>query len=75
MMKKQKLQIEIEKLSQDVIGLIFLIKNDYDDIIKEILPNDLLNTYEFKKANDIRYVKNYLKKTFARIGIHIEDSK
>lgn len=52
-----------------------IIKTEYDDIIKEILPNNLMNTYDFQKANDIKHVKNYLKKTFTRMGIHFEDFK
>lgn len=49
------------------------IKNEYDDIIKEILPNNVMSTLDFKNSKDIRLVKNYLKKTFKRLGITFED--
>ena len=45
------------------------IRNEYDEIIRDLLPGSLINTYDFKKANDIKTIKNYLKKTFKRIGI------
>jgi len=45
------------------------VRNDYDEIIREILPGNLMTTYDFKKANDIKTIKNYLKKTFKRMSI------
>lgn len=49
------------------------IKSEYDDIIKEVIPSNLMKTYDFQRANDIKQVKNYLKKAFKRIGIVFED--
>ena len=50
------------------------IKSEYDDIIKEILPNNLMNSIDFKNGKDIKQVKNYLQKTFKRLGMAFEDS-
>jgi len=45
------------------------MKNEYDDILKEILPSNWANTYDLKKITDLKHMKNYLKKTFKRFGI------
>ena len=29
----------------------------------------MMNAYEFKKTNDFKTIKNYLKKTFKRLGM------
>lgn len=52
-----------------------VVKNEYDDIIKEILPNNFISTIDFKNGKDIRLVKNYLQKTFKRLGIALDDSQ
>lgn len=44
-----------------------LIKNEYDDVIREFIPNNLMNTYDFQRAGDIKNVKNQLKKAFKRL--------
>jgi hypothetical protein len=31
-----------------------LVKNEYEDIIKEIVPSNLLNTYDLRNASDIK---------------------
>jgi len=46
-----------------------VIRNEYDDIIKEILPNYMMGNIDFKKVNDIKAIKNYLKKSFKRLGL------
>lgn len=33
-----------------------LIKSEYEDIIREVAPANLMNTYDFQKANDIKHV-------------------
>ena len=50
------------------------IKEEFDDIISEILPTNYMNNYDFQKANDIKHVQNYLKKTFKRLGLHYEEN-
>lgn len=30
------------------------VKNEYDDIVKEILPNNIMSSLDFKNAKDIR---------------------
>lgn len=36
-----------------------IIKSDYGDIIKEVLPSNM-ESYDLQKANDIKSVKNHL---------------
>jgi len=50
------------------------MKSEYDDIVKEVLPNNIMGSLDFRNAKDIRLVKNYLMKTFKRLGINFEDS-
>ncbi|KAM3134224.1 hypothetical protein pb186bvf_013644 [Paramecium bursaria] len=67
--QKRKIIKELEDINSDVIGQIARIKNDYEDILKEILPQNWMNTYDLKKLTDLKHMKNYLKKTFKRFGI------
>ncbi len=55
-----------------VIERIKMLKNDYDDIFREVIPTDLLKTYDLFNASDIKSVKNYLKKAFKRLGVKLE---
>ncbi|KAL4446655.1 hypothetical protein ABPG74_005593 [Tetrahymena malaccensis] len=64
---------ETNTIQKEFLRQMDQIKNDYDDIIKEILPNNIMSTLDFKNGKDIRQVKNYLKKTFKRLGITFED--
>ena len=50
-----------------------ILKSEYDDIIREVLPSNFMNTYDFQKAHDIKHVQNYLKKTFKRLGLSNDD--
>jgi len=47
---------EIDDISLEVINQMGQIKHEYEDIIKEVAPADLMNTYDFQKANDIKHV-------------------
>lgn len=49
------------------------IKLEYDDIIKEVLPSNFMNVYDFKQASDIKMVEHHLKKSFKRFGLCIEE--
>lgn len=70
---------ELEDINHDVLSVVnqviqqlAVIKNDYDDILKEILPANWMSTYDLKKTTDLKQMKNYLKKTFKRFGIIAE---
>lgn len=43
--------------------------------MKEVISNDVMNNYDFKNSNDIKQVKNLLKKTFKRLGMTFEDPR
>ncbi|KRX02927.1 hypothetical protein PPERSA_13181 [Pseudocohnilembus persalinus] len=75
MLKNQKSQYkkEVDDISLEVINQMGIIKSDYEDIIREVAPANLMSTYDFQKANDIKHVQNYLKKTFKRLGLHYDE--
>ena len=45
------------------------MKRDYEDILKEMLPSNWMQMYDLNKVQDLKQVKNLLKKTFKRLGL------
>jgi len=43
--------------------------------MREVISNDTMNKFDFRNANDIKQVKNLLKKTFKRLGVSFDESK
>jgi hypothetical protein len=46
-------------------------KTDYADIIRDILPRDF--EFSFKSSDDVKQVKNYIRKTYRRMGLEQEN--
>lgn len=67
--KKKKITKDVEETHKQFINQMSILKNEYDDIIREVVPNQMMGTFDFKKSNDIKTVKNYLKKSFQRLGM------
>ena len=49
-----------------------ILKSKYEDILKEMLPTNWTSMYDLNKANDLKNVKNLLKKMFKRLGLDHE---
>jgi hypothetical protein len=45
---------ELEDINKDVIEQLAIIKTDFDDILREILPSNWMNTYDLKKITDLK---------------------
>ncbi|EAR92749.3 hypothetical protein TTHERM_00322930 (macronuclear) [Tetrahymena thermophila SB210] len=73
--KRMRVQTDVDQIQQQVVVRINQIRTDYDDIMKEVISNDVMNNYDFKNANDIKQVKNLLKKTFKRLGMTFEEPR
>ncbi|KRX02704.1 hypothetical protein PPERSA_01821 [Pseudocohnilembus persalinus] len=65
--QSQRVQQEVKELQSEAVKKMDIIKDEYDDIIREFLPNNLMNTYDFNRAGDFKSVKNQLKKAFKRL--------
>ncbi|EGR30203.1 hypothetical protein IMG5_138220, partial [Ichthyophthirius multifiliis] len=72
-LQNQKIQIqnEIQYAENQVFSKICIVKNQYKNIIQEIVPNDI-NLYNFNSGNDIKIIRNILKKTFKRLNIQFK---
>lgn len=50
------MQREIDDINIQVINQMNLIKNEFDDILREVLSNNLLSNVDFQQAKDIKHV-------------------
>ena len=50
-----------------IVSIAETFKNDYADIIKDILPRDF--EFSFQSSDDVKQIKNYIRKTYRRMGL------
>lgn len=65
--RKEKLQKQMEIMDRQVVGMASKIKEQYEDILCEIIPSDY--EYELADGDDVRKLRNYLRKMYRRLGI------
>lgn len=50
-----------------MIEIVSNLKRDFDDILKDVLPQNF--EYNLKSSEEIKQVKNYIRKTYKRLGL------
>jgi len=64
---------EIEKLNKEIYTQISSVKEEFEDILKEIFPSDWNTRFDLKKLQDLSFLKVTMTHTFKRLGIKRED--
>jgi len=73
--ERQYLMREIEKLNKEIYQQISSVKEEYEDILKEIFPSDWNTRFDLKKLQDLSFLKITMTHTFKRLGIRRDDNE
>lgn len=71
---KMSLEMEIESINREVLAYCIQIvaiagslKREYEDILRDILPSNF--DLNLRTSDDIKQIKNYIRKTYKRLGL------
>lgn len=67
MLLKEKVEKDMEHMDKEVISLANQVKDNYEDILCDIVPSDI--QYSLKNGEDVKKLRNHLRKTYKRLGM------
>lgn len=65
----RRMEDELASNKRELIGFTNSIKNDFNDILKEVVPTSWMKNHDLKKFENIFELNVYLKKTFKRLNL------
>lgn len=71
-MLKERIEKEMEHMDREVIALANKVKHEYEDILCDIVPSDC--QYSLKNGEEVKKLRNHLRKMYKRLGILSHES-
>lgn len=62
-------QQKLVEIRSEIVSATGIIRDDFDDILKEVMQGEWLGSRDLRREEDQRSLRIYLKKTLKRLGM------